>query len=259
VLLEAVVFDWGGTLTTSDLGLADLVDLWRLAAHHLDPGREDELVALLIDIDAQFWQRTTTTFESWRLADILEAASVALGLDVTDAVLEEAATHHLDGWTSHIRHELAAAEVLRELRARGLQIALLSNTNWPRTFHEHFLERDGLAPLIDARLYTSDLGFVKPHPSVFHDALGAVGVDDPTKAVFVGDRPYDDIFGARGVGMRTVWRSNPYVPAYDIEPDAVIEDLPELLAIVDDWMANTEVGATIDRSGKVASRIGQPR
>ncbi len=254
-----MLFDWGGTLTTSDLGRADLVDLWRLAAHHLDPAREDELVASLIEIDQRFWQRTTSTFESWRLADILEAASAALGLDVTDAVLEEAATHHLDGWTSHIRHEPDAVDVLDQLRARGLRIALLSNTNWPRAFHEHFLERDGLAPLIDARLYTSDLGFVKPHPSVFLDALAAVGVSDPARAVFVGDRPYDDIHGAAGVGMRTVWRSNPYVPPYAVEPDAAVQQLSELVDLVDDWLGNTEVGPPIDRSGKAVSRIGRLR
>src|SRR4051794_23348473 len=117
--IAGVVFDWGGTLTTSDLGQADLLDLWRLAAHHLDPAREDELVQALVEIDLRFWDRTTTSFESWRLGDILAAASHELGLDVTDAVLEEAATHHLDGWTTHIHHERDAGATLDELRARG--------------------------------------------------------------------------------------------------------------------------------------------
>jgi putative hydrolase of the HAD superfamily len=250
--LDAVVFDWGGTLTTSDLGRADLIDLWRLAARHLDPSRESDLVAALVALDARFWERTTTTFESWRLSDILEAASVELGLDVTDAVLAEAATRHLDGWTTHIRHEPEAPEVLSALRDRGLRIGLLSNTNWPRTFHEHFLDRDGLSPLIDARLYTSDLGFVKPHPSVFLDALAALGLDDPTRVAFVGDRPYDDIFGAQQVGMRTVLRLSTMVPAYDVTPDAVIDSLSELVGVVDGWAASngltTEVSARPNRS-----------
>jgi putative hydrolase of the HAD superfamily len=248
VALAAVIFDWGGTLTTRDLGRADLLDLWRLAAHRLDPTREDELVTALVAIDERFWQRTTTTFESWRLAEILQAASAQLGVDVTDALIEEAATHHLDGWTTHIRHDADAAGVLRHLRARGLRIGLLSNTNWPRTFHEHFLERDGLSELIDARLYTSDLGYVKPHPSVFFDALAAVGVDDPARAVFVGDRPYDDIHGASQVGLRTVLRASTDVPGYDVEPDAVIDGLPELVALIDDWnAATTELHAVSDR------------
>lgn len=233
--VDAVIFDWGGTLTTSALATADLDDLWRLAARRLDPDHEDALVAALRSVDGRFWERTTTTYESWRLADILAAASLELGLDVTDAVLEEAATHHLDGWTTHIHHDPEAAQVLRDLRARGLPIALLSNTNWPRAFHEHFLERDGLAGLIDARLYTSDLGYVKPHPSVFLDALHAVGVDEPGRAVFVGDRPYDDIYGAQGAGLRTVQRRVAGIPHFDVEPDATIDSLPELLPLIDAW------------------------
>jgi len=236
VPLAAVIFDWGGTLTPRGaIEEADLLDLWRMAARRLDAGREDEIVDVLMDIDRRFWQRTTTTFESWRLADILDAASLELGLDVTDAVLEEAATHHLDGWTEHITHDPHAVPVVRALRERGLRIGLLSNTNWPRAFHEHFLERDGLSSLIEVRMYTSELRYVKPHPSVFLDTLAALGVDDPGAAVFVGDRPYDDIHGARRAGLRSVLRASPYVPDYDVEPDAVIDELPELLSLVDCW------------------------
>jgi putative hydrolase of the HAD superfamily len=54
--------------------------------------------------------------------------------------------------------------------------------------------------------------------------------------VFVGDRPIDDISGAKALGMRTVWRPNPHVPAEPgIDADATIESLPELLAVLDRW------------------------
>ena len=136
----------------------------------------------------------------------------------------------------------------RALRARGLRIGLLSNTSWPRAFHEHFLERDGLVELIDVRLYTSELGYVKPHPSVFVDALASVEVGDPRRAVFVGDRPYDDIHGARQAGLRTVLRASPDVPPYEVEPDAVIDQLSELVDLVDRWnTATTEFQAISDR------------
>ncbi|MGH9285454.1 MAG: HAD family hydrolase, partial [Acidimicrobiales bacterium] len=163
------------------------------------------------------------------------AALAELGLDVAEAVLEEAATHHLDSWAPHISHDPDAGPTLAALRDRGLRIGLLSNTHWPRTFHERFLERDGLVELIDARLYTSEMARTKPHPSAFAAALAALGVERPEAAVFVGDRPYDDIHGARRLGMRAVLRPNPAVPNYDVEPDAVIDALPELVALVDGW------------------------
>ncbi len=231
--VEAVVFDWGGTL--SEFVSAELVDAWRLAARHLAPDREDELTDRLVAVEAAFWTTTATHQRSATLADLLAAAAAELGLDVAEALLEEAAVRHLDSWTPHVRHDPDAAPTLAALRDRGLRIGLLSNTHWPRPFLERFLERDGLAGLIDVRLYTSEMPFQKPHPTAFRAALDALGVGDPSTAVFVGDRPWDDISGATSVGMRTVLRPNPMLDEDGPPPDARIAALPELLDLVAGW------------------------
>jgi putative hydrolase of the HAD superfamily len=233
VAVKAVVFDWGGTL--SEFVSAELVDAWRLVARHLDPAREDEITARLVAVEAEFWETTVTHQRSATLADLLAAATRDLGIDAAEALLEEAAVRHLDAWTPHMRHDPDACEVLAELRGRGIALGLLSNTHWPTAFHERFLERDGLAALLDARLYTSAMEFQKPHPSAFRAALDALGIDDPAESVFVGDRPFDDIYGAQRVGMRTVLRPHPGVEAYDVTPDAQVARLPELLAVIDAW------------------------
>jgi putative hydrolase of the HAD superfamily len=76
---------------------------------------------------------------------------------------------------------------------------------------------------------------MKPHPSVFAAALDAVGVDDPATAVYVGDRLHDDVFGAQQAGLRGVWRRSSSVPGWDVEPDAVVDSLTELLDVLDAW------------------------
>ncbi len=233
--VEAVIFDWGGTLSV--FVEAELVDAWRLAARHLAPEREDELTARMAAVEADFWATTASHQRSATLADLLGAATAELHLDVAEALLEEAAVRHLDAWTPHVVHDPDAAPTLAALRDRGLRIGMLSNTHWPRAFHEHFLERDGLAQLIDARLYTSEMPFQKPHPDAFAAALEAVGVGDPGAAVFVGDRPFDDIAGAKGAGLRAVLRPNPWAAPHDVEPDAIIDALPDLVALVDAWRA----------------------
>jgi len=234
-VVAAVIFDWGGTL--SEFVDAELVDAWRLAARHLDPAHEDELTEQLVRVEADFWATTSSHQRSATLAELLATAAREVGLDVAEALLEEAALRHLDAWTPHIRHDPDAGPVLSALRADGLRIGMLSNTHWPRAFHEHFLERDGLVDLIDARLYTSEMPFQKPHPSAFEAAAGALGVA-PAEAVFVGDRPWDDISGAQSVGMRTVLRPNPFAPdVAGIEPDARIRRLPELADLVRGWSA----------------------
>jgi putative hydrolase of the HAD superfamily len=233
VAVEAVLFDWGGTLST--YAQIDLADMWRLAARHVDPARADEITAKLTQVEEATFARSVTDQRSATLRSILERASADLGLDVTEAVLEAAGTHYLDSWTPHIVHERDAIEVLTTLRARGLRTGLLSNTHWPRTFHEHFLERDGLADLLDVRLYTSELDHMKPHPSVFEALLRAVGVDDPARAVYVGDRLHDDVFGAQSAGCRGVWVRNDLVPRWDVEPDGVIDTLSDLPGLIEGW------------------------
>ena len=231
--IEAVVFDWGGTLST--FAEVELIDMWRLAARHFDTAREQEICERLHVVESETFARSTTDQRSATLRQILEHASADLGLDVTEAVLEEAGTHYLNEWTPHIVHEPDAVSTLTELKRRGLKTGLLSNTHWPRAFHEHFLERDGLADLLDVRLYTSELTHMKPHPSVFAKALDELGITDPTCAVFVGDRLHDDVFCGKQAGMRTVWRRNDFVPGYDVEPHATIDTLSELPDVLDRW------------------------
>ena len=226
--MEAVIFDWGGTLSV--WAEVDIEDMWRLAARHISPDREEELLARLVAVEARSWERTRTDRRSTRLSDLLAEASDAVGADVTSAVLEEAATHHLDTWTPHVRHHEEAAETLARLRDSGLKIGLLSNTHWPRHFHEHFLERDGLADLIDERCYTSEMDWVKPDPRAFAEIKDKLGV---RSGVFVGDRLYDDVWGAQQSGLKAVWIRNRRDRDVGVaEPDGVIDSLTELPDVV---------------------------
>lgn len=231
--VEAVIFDWGGTLATyADI---EMIDMWRLAARHLAPGREEEVCARLVAVEKASWARIAVDQRATTLSSLLSAASAELGLDVAEAVLEEAATSHLDAWTPHVRHDPDAPAALAALRNLGLRTGLLSNTHWPRAFHERFLERDGLASLLDVRCYTSELEWTKPHAAAFAAVLKPLGVTDPTRAVFVGDRPYDDVHGAKAAGMRAVLRPNPLVPSYPVEPDATVTSLFGLVDVVTGW------------------------
>ena len=186
-------------------------------------------------VEEALWARINVDQKACSTSEVIAAASAELGMDVAEALLEEAATHHLDQWTPHITHDPEAAPTLAALKDAGLRIGLLSNTQWPRSFHEHFLERDGLVEFIDVRCYTSEMERTKPHPAAFRTLLDQMGVS-ASETVFVGDRLFDDIYGAKAVGMRGVHRRDRGVPGYDIEPDAVIDRLPELIPLVDKWM-----------------------
>jgi putative hydrolase of the HAD superfamily len=230
--IRAVLFDWGGTLTT--FHSVDMIDAWRVAAEVLAPERADEVAEALLAAEREVWARTTSSLRSATTAEVLRNASQAVGLDVDAVLHDDAIVRYLEHWAPSTGARRDARHVLHQLRSRGLRTGLLSNTHWPRGVHEEWLARDGLLDLLDARVYTSDLEHVKPHPDAFRALLAGVGVD-PDDAVFVGDRLHDDVGGAAALGMRTVWVRNDAVPSADVEPDAVVDELTELVAVIDGW------------------------
>lgn len=234
--LRAVIFDWGGTL--AEYATVEMLDMWRLAAGHLaEQTGHDEgaILTRLVEVDERMWARTTAEAEAYGLSDILREATRELGMDVAEAIIEEAGTRYLDTWTPHIQHFDDAAATLAALKGRGLRLGMLSNTHWPLAYHEHFLERDGLAPYLDTRCYTSEMRYMKPHPEAFRHALETLCVE-ASETAYVGDRLFDDIQGAQRVGMRAVHRPNLVVPGHEgVAPHAMIRTLSDLLPIVDEW------------------------
>ena len=130
---------------------------------------------------------------------------------------------------------------MEQLRERGIRIGVLSNTLWPRTEHDRVFRRDGVADLIDAAVYTSEIEWTKPHPAAFRAVLDALGGIAPEDAVFVGDRPWDDIARRQGRrharGPAPAQRRSPQYQEGPVrgEPDAVVTRLAEVLSLVDSW------------------------
>ena len=83
---------------------------------------------------------------------------------------------------------------------------------------------------------------MKRHPDAFAGVLRDLGVDDPHTAVFVGDRLFDDIFGAQRAGLRTVHMPYAFVPPYDVQPDARIASLTQLIGVIEHWMRRGDAG-----------------
>lgn len=89
---------------------------------------------------------------------------------------------------------------LRELKARGLLIGLITNGHRSLTAFQSHFELDGV---IDVTLASRDHGYMKPHASIFRAALELAQIP-AHDAVMVGDSYAHDILGAESVGMRGV-------------------------------------------------------
>jgi putative hydrolase of the HAD superfamily len=225
--VKAVIFDWGGTLTPWHT--VDHETLWRevCALHFAEELAERNAVAIRA-AEWELWRVAERDHRSATMDHVFERAGVA----PTAAFLASYAL----AWEPHTLTDPDVPELFRRLRAAGVKIGVLSNTMWSRSMHEQVFIRDGVLELIDGAVYSSEIEWTKPHPEAFRAAMAAVGVTDPADCVFVGDRPYDDVFGAKRAGMRAVLVPNSDVPAWpEAEPDAVIGRLADLAPLIDAW------------------------
>jgi putative hydrolase of the HAD superfamily len=226
--IDAVLFDWGGTL--SQHIAVDLLDMWRAAAQVLAPDDPEPVAAALLAAEDDWWRTCVAAGDrSGTTEQLVRSVVRQTHLDVAAALQ----AYH-QAWEPTVRHDPAAVPVLTALRERGIATGLLSNTHWPRALHERWLADAGLLELLDVRLYTCEMTHMKPHPQAFRALLDAVGVA-AEQAVFVGDRPRDDIAGAAGVGMRTVLLTGRPVESWDVVPDATLPSLAGLVELVDSW------------------------
>jgi FMN phosphatase YigB (HAD superfamily) len=98
----------------------------------------------------------------------------------------------------------ATKEVLSRIRAKGLTISLISNMMLPGVLLRDKLKAEGIADLFSTISISSEVGYIKPHKSIFLLTLEKDGLR-PSGALFVGDTYKQDILGASAVGMDTVW------------------------------------------------------
>jgi putative hydrolase of the HAD superfamily len=225
--VSAVIFDWGGTLTPWHR--IDHDELWRQACTPHFPGDQVAAVAAAICAAEQdLWQVSRDFWRSATLDHVFEQAGIA----ATEGLLAS----YYEVWDPHTYTDPEAAPLLRDLRERGIRIGVLSNTMWPRTAHERVFQRDEVLSLIDGAVYSSEIPWVKPHREAFRAAMAAIGMTDPAECVYVGDRPYDDVHGAKSVGMRAVLVPHSDVPPFGAAvPDAVITRLSDLTRHLDEW------------------------
>ncbi|MEJ2420846.1 MAG: HAD family hydrolase [Acidobacteriota bacterium] len=118
-----------------------------------------------------------------------------------------------------------ALPVLQQLAER-FKIGLISNGNTVPSRH-------GLGHLFRMTLYSTDVGYAKPHPAFFRQALKNAG-SRAEDCLVVGDSLEDDVRGAHEAGIRAVWlnrrgRRN----TSGIEPEGTIGSLRELPALCD--------------------------
>jgi HAD superfamily hydrolase (TIGR01509 family) len=190
-VLEAVLFDWGGTLAE-----------WTWSGELLVPGHEAGCGAIGREPTAELTERyRSEVLPRVEEADYRELVRAWLA-PVSDEELDRFLAAEHEAWRP--AHQLASTThaLLETLRGYGLKLGLVSNGFDPPELAHAELARLGLAERLDVAVMCTEVGVRKPDPAIFLRALDALGVA-PERALFVGDSLAVDIAGARAVGMHT--------------------------------------------------------
>ncbi|MGX1264396.1 putative hydrolase of the HAD superfamily [Rossellomorea marisflavi] len=216
-MIKAVCFDLDNTLLDRDRSLHSfLVDQYaRLNMfHHV---KKDLFMNRFIELDDRGYVWKDSVYETLIREFYMDGHTV-------EGLLSDYLLH----FQNHCIPLGPVEEVLGELRAKGMLIAIISNGY-------HQFQSDNLRAL-SIHLYAHTIliseseGMRKPDKRIFQSIAGKMGVQ-VEECVFVGDHPINDVKGAKDAGMTSIWlRSEGYsVPDH---ADAIIDQLQELLSVL---------------------------
>jgi putative hydrolase of the HAD superfamily len=204
-MLRAVLFDWGDTLFHFAYDEDLLAAGWEAGLATLErdglPGpdataavfRERYLPLLFVP----------GSVEEVEYPELVRDLLGSFGVELDDAELDRFLAAEHAAWKPARMVGTHTHALLDSLRERGLLTGLVSNAFDPGWLLHQDLADMGLAERLDAAVFSSEVGKRKPHPAVFEATLSQLAVE-PEEALFVGDRRYEDVRGAKELGMTTV-------------------------------------------------------
>lgn len=241
--LEVIFFDLGFTLINFEGNFHEaMVESYRALAQSLIKSgfqlKENEFVAKYHEIISNYYRGREIDMIERPVEESLRKTLEYFQQDhFPEPVLEQAITEMFKVTESYWRLEADAHDTLRQLKAKGYRLGLISNaSNTPDL--NRLIDRHDLRKYFDFIVISAEEKIRKPDSRIFQRALNRMEVK-PENAIMVGDTLTADILGAQQVGMRAVWitrraeRPENLSVMNRISPDVTIQDLSSLVSIVD--------------------------
>lgn len=238
MVIEAIFFDWDGTLMDDDTSWRRCVSatIDEVARRHrgIDPGALSaayyaaarRLWDEVKGVSAPPWGNTDDPGLARRVWSAALRRSPAAGDDATAHAVE--CYSRLRSTDTPLYDDVV--DCLSGLRGR-YRLGVI--TNGSNATHLPKVEASGLRGYFGS-VTTTDCGSGKPFRPIFAQALASLEAA-PARALYVGDWPFADIGGANGAGMVSVWinRAGAALAADDPVPDAQIASLGDLPGVLD--------------------------
>ena len=232
--LEAVFFDVGSTLLYPRPGVPEtFTEVARARGHEVsleDAQRVMPLADAHYDAeylrDGDFWCSHDRATAVWK--DMYKLLAYELGLAYDAEGISED-THAQYRQAHHWAFYDDVLPCLKSLKAAGLRLGIISN--WDAEL-ESLIRDLGLLPYFDVVLASAAIGYRKPNPRIFEEALSRMGVDAHA-AAHVGDLPEADGAAAdAGITPLIIDRKGLHADCGLI----TLESLGQLPAVLDAWV-----------------------
>ncbi|MBQ7638175.1 MAG: HAD family hydrolase [Clostridia bacterium] len=216
-MLKAVIFDLDHTLFDRHATLRAIVPALR-RAFSVDETRTDDEIAAI-------WQYADDNFilDGW---SYIFACLVENGVFTSPASYEQYRSFVYENFAKTAVPFDYALPMLTRLKEKGYKIGLITNGQHALQYKK--LKLIGLSYIFDEIIVSGDYMVEKPSKEIFLLMCEKLSLE-PGECVYVGDNRKNDVDGAAGAGMKTVWVQSTNVhQSGRSEPDAAIRTLKEL-------------------------------
>jgi HAD superfamily hydrolase (TIGR01509 family) len=198
---------------TPECPKAILFDLYETLVTHLDPGWTplQRTVAGRLGVPEHLWAAAWHPLQQAWEAGAIETYTQALlelcqlaNIQPDTALLEQLQAERIQRAARPFAQiEPAVAEVLIEMRRRGIHLAVVTNAS---PLDTQPWRGCALATHVDSFVASHVVRLLKPDPRIYVTACQQLGVE-PHQAIFVGDGGSGELQGAADAGITAYWAS----------------------------------------------------
>lgn len=213
--MEAIIFYLDNTIVDRQKTLKSFLrELYRVYVSR--DITEEELIDFVLEEDHFGYRDKTELFEEivrftpWK----------------TKMSFEQFKDHWYYHFPRHAQPMYRVHETLRELKFRNKKIGLITNGKVKTQMTK--IKQLNIEGYFDSIVISEAVGTKKPQADIFNYAINDLTIRIEN-SVYVGDHPRNDIFGAKQVGMKTIWKRS-YIQwdeSLDIKPDYCVEEIHE--------------------------------
>ena len=232
--IDGVLFDYGRTLVTFAYPTEDLLGVLREFRARIEtelgmPAPEAETIVHDVLEPLEDYVANSSEDEV-EYENVYRDTWHSAGIPLSDELLHDILDAQQQVWDRSVRVDPDAPGVLEWLREHGIKRGICSNAPFPPAMMRRQLTANGIAAMVDAVVFSSEVGKRKPSQVLYRAGLDALGTA-AERTLFVGDRVREDYDGPTAAGMRAVivTAHAEQRPSDGIPSIATLAELPSLL------------------------------